>query len=364
MSFKLSLKTGTAVIMLAVLAAFVHHPSQAETVMVSTLAGGENMHGYSCGFADGLGSAAQFDEPAGIAIDAAGNLYVVDTENIRIRKVSPKGEVSTLAGGEYGFADGAGQNARFFEPTGITIDAAGNLYVADSFNHRIRKVTPAGVVSTLAGSEPGFADGAGSAARFDGPTGIAIDRAGNLYVADTLSNRIRKLTQKGEVSTLAGGKYGFADGVGSAAQFAYPSGIAIDAAGNLYVADTQNHRIRKVTPRGVVSTLAGNDKQGFADGKGKNARFSSPWGIAIDAAGNLYVADMLNHRIRKVTPEGEVSTLAGGGETDTDGGDFADGKGNKARFNWPIGITIDAAGNLYVADNHNCRIRKITLQRP
>jgi DNA-binding beta-propeller fold protein YncE len=272
--------------------------------------------------------------------------------------------VSTLAGGEGGFADGIGSDARFLGPSGIAIDAAGNLYVADMGNNRIRKITPAGEVSTLAGGEEGFAGGIGGDAKFDWPFGIfdwpfgiASDAAGNLYVADTENHRIRKITPAGEVSTFAGGEYGLADGVGGAAMFKRPFGIASDAAGNLYVADTENHRIRKITPAGEVSTLAGSE-EGFADGFGSDAKFDWPSGIASDAAGNLYVADTENHRIRKITPAGEVSTLAGSEEG------FADGVGSDARFYHPSGIAIDAAGNLYVADPWNHRIRKIEIRRP
>ncbi|MDR2208254.1 MAG: hypothetical protein LBE22_04690 [Azoarcus sp.] len=323
----------------------------AKMVMVSTFAGGES------GFADGIGSDAKFYFPHGIAIDAAGHLYVTDYENNRIRKITLAGEVSTLAGGEKGFVDGIGGDAKFYRPSGIAIDAAGNLYVADTFNYRIRKITPAGEVSTLAGSEEGFADGIGSDAKFGEPEGIAIDAAGNLYVADRWNNRIRKITPAGEVSTFAGGEDGFADGIGGGAKFRGPTSIAIDAAGNLYVADKWNNRVRKITPTGEVSTLAGGEG-GFADGIGDDARFRSPFGIAIDAAGNLYVADEGNHRIRKITPAGEVSTLAG-----SEYG-FADGIGSAARFYRPFGIAIDAAGDLYVADFRNHRIRKIEIRRP
>ena len=344
--------------------------------VVSTLAGsGEE------GFADGKGSAAQFDEPNGIAVDAAGNLYVADMSNQRIRKVTPEGEVSTLAGGKRGFADGQGSAVQFAGPGDIAIDTAGNLYVTDIGNSRIRKITPQGEVSTFAGSGPtgydsgGYADGQRNVAHFKNPVGITMDAAGNLYVTDTHNHRIRKVTPQGAVSTLAGDVKGFADGKGNAARFNQPDGIAVDAAGNLYVADRENHRIRKVTPKGEVSTLAGGGEEAedddddddygepnsarFADGQGSAARFNQPSGIAIDAAGNLYVADTNNHRIRKVTKEGEVSTLAGSDETD-----FVDGEGSAAQFFFPSGITIDAAGNLYVVDYGNASIRKIEFRRP
>jgi len=376
-----SIKTGTAVAVLAALflAACANHPSgemntesrsvaqdASQTVIVSTLAGSEQ------DFADGQGDVARFNHPVGIAIDAAGNLYVADQGNHCIRKITPNGEVSTLAGGMAGFADGERLNAQFSTPLGIAIDVADNLYVADWGNYRIRKVTPGGEVSTLVDDwEDGgsFADSDASVARFHQPSGIAMDRAGNLYVTDTRNHRIRKVTQKGEISTLAGGKEGFADGEGHNAQFRYPEGIAIDTAGNLYVADIYNHRIRKVTMRGEVSTLAGSgstgyDKGGFVDGEGQNARFNEPRDIAIDAVGNLYVTDSGNHRIRKVTPEGEVNTLAGSGPTGPYVIGFVDGEGQNARFNEPRGIAIDAMGNLYVTDSGNHRIRKIVIERP
>ncbi|MDR2208343.1 MAG: hypothetical protein LBE22_05150 [Azoarcus sp.] len=214
------------------------------------------------------------------------------------------------------------------------------------------------MVSTFAGGEQGFADGKGGDAKFNRPVGIASDAAGNLYVADTENHRIRKITPAGEVSTLAGDEEGFADGIGSDAKFSFPIGIASDAAGNLYVADVVDHRIRKITPAGVVSTLAGGDEEGFADGIGSDAKFLGPIGIASDATGNLYVAEFGNHRIRKITPAGEVSTLAGGERG------FADGIGSDANFNRPSGIVSDAAGNLYVADSWNDRIRKIEIRRP
>ena len=247
--------------------------------------------------------------------------------------------VTTLAGlaGAAGSADGTGSAARFRDPRGVAVDSAGNVYVADYSNHTIRKITPAGVVSTLAGlaGNPGSDDGTGNAARFSQPAGVAVDSAGNVYVADTFNHTIRKITSAGMVSTLAGlaGSLGSEDGPVSGARFNHPYGVAVDSAsGNVYVADSANHTIRKITPAGVVSTLAGlAGNPGSADGIGSAARFNSPYGVAVDSAGNVYVADSHNNTIRKITPAGAVSTLAGlAGMVGS-----ADGTGSAARFNFP-----------------------------
>ncbi|MBI4884482.1 MAG: hypothetical protein HY826_10570 [Actinobacteria bacterium] len=312
--------------------------------MVTTLAGSTS------GSAEG--ALAQFAFPAGVAVDAAGNVYVADFSNNLIRKITAAGVVTTLAGSTSGSADGTGAAAQFFTPRGVAVDTAGNVYVADTNNHRIRKITAAGVVTTLAGSTSGPADGTGAAAQFSSPRGVAVDTAGNVYVADTGNHRIRKVTAAGVVTTLAGSTAGFADGTGAAAQFSVPSGVAVDTAGNVYVADTSNHRIRKVTAAGVVTTLAGSTS-GSADGTGAAAQFSFPFGVAVDTAGNVYVADSINNLIRKVTAAGVVTTLAGS----TFG--YLDGIGAAAQFSTPTGVAVDAAGNIYVADSDNNRIRKI-----
>ena len=315
--------------------------------LVSTLAGSTE------GFRDGAGTSAQFSYPYGVALDAAGNVYVADLVNHRIRKITPEGLVSTLAGSTEGFRDGLGRSAQFSYPTDVAVDAAGNVYVADEYNHRIRKITPEGLVSTLAGSTEGFRDGSGTLAQFSYPTDVAVDAAGNVYVADESNNLIRKITPEGLVSTLAGSIWGFRDGLGRSAQFNKPSGVTVDTSGNVYVADYSNHRIRKITPEGLVSTLAGSTR-GFRDGLGTSVEFNRPSGVALDAAGNVYVADSDNHRIRKITPEGVVSTLAGS----TQG--FRDGDGRSAEFSYPSDVAVDAEGNVYVADEYNHRIRKIT----
>ncbi len=305
-------------------------------------------------------------------MDSAGNLYVADTLNNLIRKMTLAGTnwvVTTLArtGGIYGSADGTGLDARFLNPSGVAVDGANNVYVADQLNHTIRKVTSAGEVTTLAGlaGDGGSDDGAGNEARFLNPSGVAVDSPGTVFVADTWNNTIRKVTPGGIVTTLVGmpGVVGGSDGMNSQARFVYPQGVAVDKAGNLYVADSGGETIRKVTPVGtnwMVTTLAGLfDYYGSRDGTGTNARFNFPTSVAVDSTGNVYVADTLNHLIRKVTPAGVVTTFAGAagvvGSTD--------GMGTAARFYAPTGVAVDSADNVYVADTYNNTIRKITPAR-
>ena len=266
--------------------------------------------------------------------------------------------VSTLAGsGSASFANGQGTAASFNGPTGVAVDGSGNIYVADFSNHRIRKITVSGSVTTLAGSgSAGFANGQGTAASFNGPAGVAVDVSGNVYVADHNNHRIRKITASGNVTTLAGsGSAGFSNGQGAAASFNSPHSVAVDGGGNVYVADTWNHRIRKITSSGNVSTLAGSGVANYVDGQGTAASFSAPIQATLDASGNVYVADHNNHRIRKITASGNVTTLAGSGV-----GAFADGQGTAASFQYPAGVAIDNEGIIYVSDRANHLIRKIS----
>ncbi len=307
------------------------------------------------GSADGKGAAASFYFPSGAAVDAAGNIYISDTGDDLIRKITPAGQVTTIAGNGYsGASNNPGRESSFDYPYGIAVDASGNIYVADSGNNLIRKITPSGTVSTLAGSgATGAADGQGTTASFNFPMAVAVDVAGNVYVADQA--QIRKITPAGLVSTLAGtGTPGDMVGAGSAAAFAHPKGLALDAAGNIFVVDSDNNKIKKVTPAGVVTTIAGDGTQGYADGTGTAATFGNPYGIAIDAAGNLYITDATNYTIRKITPAGVVTTMAGSGFP----GNY-NGIGDKASFGLPEGIAVDKSDNIYVADFNNQTIRKV-----
>jgi len=327
-------------------------PVSAAHYIVSTVAGNGTQ-----GYLDGPALSAEFDLAYYPAVDPSGNIYVSDQSESRIRKISPAGVVSTLAGtGASGFKDGPGDSAQFFNPRGITTDAQGNIYLADFSNNRIRKITPAGVVSTFAGGAFGYSDGPALTAKFLEPCGVTMDAQGNFFVADSYNNRIRMISAAGIVSTVAGnGTLGLTDGPAAIAQFQVPYGVAVDAQGNIYVADTYNNAVRKITPAGVVSTLAGNGQAGYIDGAGATAQFNYITGITIDSKGNLYVVDNGNNRIRLITPAGVVSTVAGSGPAG-----HVDGPGPTAQFSNPYGICIDAQGNLYVGQN--AYIRKITIQ--
>ncbi len=329
-----------------------HKHSHAFAQAVTTFAGSG-----AAGLTNNTGVLAQFNQPNGIAIDGSGNFYVADKLNHCIRRITPLGVVTTFAGtGVAGWADGPAASAQFTQPTGVAVDGSGNVYVADFGNHRIRKIS-AGVVSTLAGSGVnGFNDATGTLAQFQFPTGVAVDGAGNVYVADYINNRIRRITPLGVVTTLAGSAAsGTADGTGASAQFNLPVAVAVNGAGTIvYVADQSNHRIRAVTTAlGATTTLAGNTS-GYADGTGTAALFNSPTGISVNGAGNILVAENGSNRIRVITPGGIVTTLAGSGAAG-----FMDAIGILAQFSAPSGVVMDGSGNAYIADLSNHRIRAI-----
>ena len=335
----------------------IHPIGYSSASKVTTLAGDS----VSKGSTDGLGPAARFARPMGLVVAGSGVVYVVDEESLTIRRVTPLGEVTTLAGavGSKGSADGTGPAARFYHPVGVAVVADGTLYVTDADNQTIRKITPTGVVTTLAGTagRKGSTDGVGAAARFNLPHGIAMDANGVVYVADTFNHTIRKITPAGSVTTLAGtaGRKGSTDGLGTTALFNSPAGVAVDAQGTVYVADNGNHTIRKIAPTGSVTTLAGAaGHRGGTDGPGPTARFRYPTGVAVDASGTVYVTDHMNATIRRITPVGEVTTMAGTAL----GFGHTDGIGQAARFKSISGIAADAQGTLYVTDGYCLRVIK------
>ena len=312
----------------------------APVVSVTTLAGSRN-----AGSTDGPGSAASFSQPAGVAVDGAGNVYVADSFNNKIRIIDAIGAVTTLAGsGIAGLTNGTGTGASFNGPGGVAVDSDGNVYVADTYNLSVRKVSGTGAVTTLTSSGP-----------IMNPNGVAVDDSFNVYGTGN-SNSVWKVTSAGVVTTLAGSRSaGSIDAVGTGASFNYPTGVAIDAAGNVYVADAFNNRIREVSPAGVVTTLAGSGSAGSIDATGTGASFNNPAGVAVDGAGNVFVADQHNNRIRMVDPAGVVTTLAGTGDLGS-----TDGAGTAATFQYPKSVAVDGSGNVFVADQGSNEVRKIT----
>ena len=328
--------------------------------IISTLAGGAIGDGGPALFA-GL------NQPGGVVGDAAGNIYIADTYNHRVRKISPNGLVSTVAGdGSSGYSGDGGPaaSARLNMPRGVAIDSAGSLYIADSFNYRVRKITAGGVISTVAGNgiccywgEGGPATSARLSAY-----GIAVDGSGNLYIADASSSRIRKVTAGGTISTIAGnGSSGYSGdgGPATAAQLNYPQGLAVDGSGNLFIADTSGNRIRKVSANGTISTFAGTGTYGSSgdDGPAGNAQLASPMGVAVDGSGNLYIAESGTGRVREVIASGTIVALAGNNSYSY----YGDGDlGRNTIPRAPNALCVDNTGRLYVSDSSNGAIRLLT----
>jgi len=308
-----------------------------------------------------------FAAPFGLAVNRAGEVFVADAYNHTIRKISPNGAVSLVAGkaGSPGSLDGTGEEAQFYSPYGLAVAPGGILYVADSSNHCIRKIDAAGAVSTLSGKPgfPGSQDGAGTDARFAYPRGIAIDASGQLYVADTHNHLIRRVSPGGEVRTLAGRarQPGSRDGERSEARFEYPTALAVDRNGTIYVADSGNKTIRKMDPggEGRVTTLAGAPKAyGKEDGPGTEARFGNPQGIAVNELGTIYVADTTSQAIRMMQPDGTVSTLL------AQPWNSAENRGSAHHNSYPFGVATDASGSIYIAVPANRSVRKIFKSAP
>ncbi len=327
------------------------------SLFVTTLAGI-----ITGGYVDGVGVSARFNGPIGIAVDKNDNVIVADFRNARIRRITPDGQVSTIAGSGTGFVDGTGIYARFNSPTGVTVNGEGNIVVADYGNNRIRLLTPDGKATTIAGSGTyGTTNGARTLARFARPSGVTADSNGNLYVLDSGTSLVRRIDPQGVVTTLAGGLVGYADGRGSAAAFNLAGGApqpALDRDGNVIVADFINSRLRLINPAGEVSTIAGGGSK--KDGPALEASFTYPVGVARDLQGNLIIADWSNSQVRKydVTTK-TVTTLAGTGVQ----GD-ANGAAHLASFYRPAGVAVDSKGNIYVSDYFGNAIRKISGYAP
>ena len=299
----------------------------------------------------------QLYHPESVAIDSDGSIVVADRHKHQIRRIESDGQVSTLAGsGSKGWKNGAAHEAEFQYPWGVAIDNDGSIVVADWGNHQIRRIESDGQVSTLAGSgSKGFKDGAAHEAKLNFPSGVAINSDGSIVVADSFNHRIRRIEADGPVITLAGsGSKGFKDGAAHEAQFDLPSGVAINSDGSIVVADSFNHRIRQIKANGQVSTLAGSGSKGFKDGAAHEAQFFGPTGVAVGSDGSIVVADTCNHRIRQIKADGWVSTLAGSGSKG-----FKDGAAHEVQFTYPAGVAIGRDGCIVVADKENHRIRRI-----
>ena len=346
---------------LSILAITALQKSEAQSgLYVSTFAGVP----FAGSFADGPGSAARFNAPLGLAIDREDNLIVADFRGARIRKIDPAGNVTTIAGGVQGFANGIGTAARFYGPAGVAIDKNGNILVADYGNNRIRQIAPNGVVTTIAGSgQYGNQNGAALTARFARPTGVAVDEAGVIYVLDSATNLIRKIDTNRIVTTLAGNYNGYNDGIGEQASFSFSGAapqLCFDRQGNLIVADFFNSRLRQVTPEGVVTTIAGDGNFELKDGPALQASFFLATAVAPDNDGNIIVGDWHNGAVRRLNlTQRTVSTIAGNGVED-----HVDGPALQASFVRPGGVAVDSKGNIFVSDYFTHTIRRIGPRSP
>jgi uncharacterized protein (TIGR03437 family) len=324
---------------------------------------GSGFYGFSGD--NGPATSARFSTPNGVAVDARGNLYIADLFNDRIRKVDTDGIITTFAGrfgGTFGGDGGPATEAGLFDPAGVAVDAAGNVYIADMDNFRIRKVDTSGKISTVAGNGAfGFTGDNVPATQtaLSSPTAVAVDVAGNLYIADLFNYRVRKVNPQGIITTAAGtGQAGYSGDGGAAAQarIEAPEGLAVDPPGNLYIADSANHVVRKVETGGKISTFAGTGQGGFTgdNGQARQARLRTPRGVAVDAEGNVYISDAGNDRIRRVDPNGIITTVGGNGQAGYNGDGIP---ATQASFFEPVGLTVDPYGVIYLADSYNDRVR-------
>ncbi|MFE6665748.1 RICIN domain-containing protein [Streptomyces sp. NPDC057697] len=315
---------------------------------------------------------AQVGRPIGIAMDRTGTLYVADYGGHRVRRITTDGKISTVAGtgsGTFGGDGGPAASAQLKNPYGVAVDSAGNLYIADSENYRVRKVTPDGKISTIVGSGTSTTSGDGglaTAARLNRPTGVAVGSDGVIYIADSGGHRIRRITPDGKISTVAGtgsANFGGDGGPATSAQLKNPYGVTVDDEGNLYIADRGNHRVRKVTAAdGKISTIAGTGSAslGGDGGPATSAQLNNPFATVLDSTGALYISDYGNHAIRKVTADGVIGTVAG---TGTGGIEGDDGPAVEAQLKNPAGVAMDCVDTLYISDHNNGRIRKVASEK-
>jgi sugar lactone lactonase YvrE len=356
-------------------------PATAQAQVVSgriTTVVGDGKQGFSGD--DTIATSAQLASPKGVAVDTSGNLYIADSNNSVIRKVSSSGIITTVAGigvtgsGGYSGDNGPATSAHLTGPTSVAVDASGNLYIADYYNHRIRKVSSTGIITTVAGNGlSGYSgdNGAAVSAQLSYPQAVAVDTTSNIYIADSGNHRIRKVNSSGIITTVAGnGTIGYTgdDGAATSAHLGTPVGVAVDVSGNLYLADAQYNVIRKVISSGIITTVAGST---FYNGLGDNgtataAQLAYPVGIAVDTFGNLYIADSKNYfgLIRKVSTSGIITTVAGNGSCSIINNvqcySGDNGPATSAELNQPTGVAVDGSGNLYIADTNNNRIRKVS----
>lgn len=320
---------------------------------------------------NGPAVSAQLRHPYGVVVDSTGTRYFSEFGNHRVRRITSDGKISTIAGtGTKGFSGDCGPavSAQLNVPRGVAVDSAGSVYIADSDNHRVRKITADGKICTVVGTgTKGFGGDGGpaTAAQLDDPRGVAVDSAGVLYVSEYNNRRVRKITTDGLISTVAGTGTAGSDGDGGPAVLAQlnrPRGVAVGRAGDLYIVDAGSHRVRKVAADGKISTVAGAGTKGFNGdgGPATAAQLDSPFEVAVDSIGTLYIGEFGNHRVRKITADGKISTIAGTGTADFagDGGPAA-----SAQLNNPIGVAVDRANTLYIADHANSRVRKVSLPK-
>lgn len=341
---------------------------------ISTIAG-TGVAGFSGD--GGRATSAELNAPQGVAVDPQGNVYFTDFDSQRVRKISASGTITTFAGyasatittGSTPVGDGGpATSAPLYYPVGLALDKQGNLYIAEYEEQRVRKVSPNGIITTFAGSGQvgiaGFSGDGGpaTAARLSYPSAVAVDGQGNVYIADEGNHRVRKVSAGGTITTIAGtGVAGFSGdgGPATSASLYYPQGVAVDGQGNVYIADTSNYRVRKVSPGGTISTFAGGGSSLGDGGPATAAQLNAPKGVAVDGQGNVYIADTNDNRVREVSPGGTISTFAGGGSSLGDGG-----PATAAELGQPSALAVDGQGNVYITDTDNHRVRKVGSAAP